>query len=62
MPTIEELRQAWPKADYVTDDLLQSPWFHVGVLKTGLAQGDRLRLSVAVLADALAAAQEADNS
>lgn len=62
MPSIEELRAVWTRADYITDDLLQSPWFHIGVLKTGLADGDRLKMSVAVVSEALSAAENSARS
>lgn len=62
MPTIEELRTVWPSVDYVTDEVLLSPWFHIGVLRTGLAKGDRLSLSVAVITEALESAERADRS
>lgn len=59
MPTIEELRRVWSKSIDLTDDLLQSPWFHVGVLRSGLAEGERLKLSIDVISEALAAAETA---
>lgn len=62
MPTIEELRQVWPATRDVPDDLLQSPWFHVGVLRSGLAEGERLKLSIDVISEALAAAETAARS
>lgn len=62
MPTIEELRRVWSKSSYLTDDLLQSPWFHVGVLRSGLADGERLKLSIDVISEALSAAETANRS
>lgn len=59
MPTIEQLREAFPLPAAMTggDGLLQSPWYHVGVISAYLPDipyaEDKLRLSLAVIADAL---------
>lgn len=62
MPTIEELRRVWSNSSHLSDDLLLSPWFHVGVIRSGVAGKERLKLSIDVIADALSAAEDTKRS
>lgn len=59
MPTIQQLRAAFPTASFVDDSTIQSPWFHIGTIRSGLLEGERLRLSLAVIEDALASPKDA---
>lgn len=53
MPTIEQVREAFPAYAAVSDETLMSPFFHVGVLSSYLPENARLRLSLEVIGDAL---------
>lgn len=54
MPTIEQLREAFPIISEMADDeLMQSPWFHLGILSSSLPDGDRRRLSLDLIGEAL---------
>lgn len=56
MPTIAELRAAFPGSGPITDDMLLSPHYHLGVIQSYLPDlPDRVRLSLAVISDAITA-------
>ena len=53
MPTIAELRTAYPDR-FITDSILESPHFHLGVIQAHLpVLPAHVALSVEVLADAI---------
>lgn len=53
MPTLEALRAAFPHLHMVSDEMLLSPFFHVGVISSYLPEDAHLRLSLQVIGDSL---------
>lgn len=53
-PTIEQLRERFPHIPAASDEALQSPFFHLGVLQTALdSNSPRDRISLDVIEEAL---------
>ena len=55
MVTVEEVRESIPEAvrEAFSDDVIMSPWFHVGRLEDAVNEDPRLLLSLRIIEDAL---------
>ena len=55
MPALDALREAFPDVPIISEQMLTSPFFHLGVIGSylPLEEKERLRLSLDVITDAL---------